>query len=94
MVQFLEFSFFVDVFLLILTNFTLLVYFLHDILCILHLNRYLIFINLEKFSLFNNPTMASSRETIKMLCECFPERLGKQQNDTKYGKLHCHNMMK
>ena len=35
------------------------------------------FIHLENFSLFNNPSMASSRETIKMLCECFPERLGK-----------------
>ena len=39
--------------------------------------RYLVFIHLENFSLFNNPSMASSRETIKMLCECFPERLGK-----------------
>lgn len=41
-----------------------------------HTDKYLIFIHLENFSLFNNPTMSAQRETIKMLCDCFPERLG------------------
>jgi hypothetical protein len=32
--------------------------------------------HLGNFSLFNAPSMKASRETIYMLCNCFPERLG------------------
>ena len=39
-------------------------------------DKYVILINLKKFSLINNPTLQTTKETIKMLCDCFPERLG------------------
>ena len=39
-------------------------------------DKYVSLINLKKFSLINNPTLQTTKETIKMLCDCFPERLG------------------
>lgn len=39
-------------------------------------DKYLIFMHLKKFSIFNTPPWASTRETIQMLCDCFPERMG------------------
>ena len=39
-------------------------------------DKYVIFINLKNFSLRNNPSLKTTKETIKMLCDCFPERLG------------------
>ena len=39
-------------------------------------DKYVILINLKKFSLLNNPTLQTTKETIKMLCDCYPERLG------------------
>jgi len=39
-------------------------------------DKYLIFVHLENFTLMNNPSMATVRETLKMLSECYPERLG------------------
>mmetsp|Transcript_15037 Transcript_15037/g.25074 ORF Transcript_15037/g.25074 Transcript_15037/m.25074 type:complete len:303 (+) Transcript_15037:243-1151(+) len=39
-------------------------------------DKYLVFVNLENFSLFNNPSMNETLETLKMLSRCYPERLG------------------
>eukprot|EP01031_Cornospumella_fuschlensis_P028991 gene28991-34991_t len=39
-------------------------------------DKYLVFMHLENFSFFNIPPFASTRETIQMMCTCFPERLG------------------
>lgn len=39
-------------------------------------DKYLVFMHMEKFSLFNMPGFSSTRETIHMLCNCYPERLG------------------
>lgn len=39
-------------------------------------DKYCIFIHLETFSFFNMPPFQSTRETLLMLCDCFPERLG------------------
>ncbi|RYH02928.1 hypothetical protein EON65_47550 [archaeon] len=39
-------------------------------------DKYLVFMHLENFSFFNMPPFASTRETIQMMCTCFPERLG------------------
>lgn len=39
-------------------------------------DKYLVFMHLENFSFWNTPPFASTRETIHMLCNCFPERLG------------------
>jgi hypothetical protein len=41
-----------------------------------HIDKYLVFMHLKKFSLFNSPPFSSTKETIHMLCNCFPERLG------------------
>lgn len=41
-----------------------------------HIDKYTVFINLENFSFFNIPPFASTRETLLMLCNTFPERLG------------------
>jgi hypothetical protein len=41
-----------------------------------HVDKYVIFMNLQHFSLFNNPSFSETYETIHMLCDCFPERLG------------------
>ena len=38
--------------------------------------KYTVFMNLEKFSLFNMPSLAATQETIVMLTQTFPERLG------------------
>ncbi len=40
------------------------------------IERYTVFMNLEDFSFFNMPSMAESIESIKMLTQCYPERLG------------------
>lgn len=40
------------------------------------IDKYCVFINLEDFSFFNIPPFSESRETLHMLCNCFPERLG------------------
>lgn len=40
------------------------------------IDKYLVFINLKKFSLFSAPPFAATKETIHMLCNCYPERLG------------------
>lgn len=39
-------------------------------------DKYTVFIHLENFSFFNIPPFASTRETLLMLCNTFPERLG------------------
>ena len=39
-------------------------------------DKYVVFINLEKFSIFTCPSMDTSKETINMLCNMFPERMG------------------
>lgn len=39
-------------------------------------DKYVIFMHLNNFSLFNCPAMATTRETIRMLCSCYCERLG------------------
>jgi hypothetical protein len=39
-------------------------------------DKYCIFMHLANFSMFNNPTFASTQETIYMLCNAYPERLG------------------
>lgn len=41
-----------------------------------NVDKYLIFMQLGNFSFFNNPPMAAVMETISMLCNCYPERLG------------------
>ena len=41
-----------------------------------NIERYTVFMNLEDFSFFNMPSMAESVESIKMLTQCYPERLG------------------
>lgn len=40
------------------------------------IDKYVVFMHLENFSLFNCPSMKTTRETIFMLCQSFPERLG------------------
>lgn len=40
------------------------------------IDKYTVFIHLENFSFFNIPPFASTRETLLMLCNTFPERLG------------------
>jgi hypothetical protein len=39
-------------------------------------DKYLVFMHLNNFSFFNMPSIATTRETIHMLCSCYPERLG------------------
>jgi len=39
-------------------------------------DKYLVFIHLKRFSIFNTPPFAATKETIHMLCNCYPERLG------------------
>lgn len=39
-------------------------------------DKYVVFMHLEHFSLFNSPNMKATKETIFMLCQSFPERLG------------------
>lgn len=41
-----------------------------------HVDKYLIFMHLNKFSIFNCPPMRVTAETISMLCSTYPERLG------------------
>jgi CRAL/TRIO domain len=41
-----------------------------------HVDKYAVFVHLSNFSVFNMPNMQTTRETISMLCDCFPERLG------------------
>lgn len=41
-----------------------------------NIDKYTVFIHLNNFSFFNMPPFQSSRETLLMLCDCFPERLG------------------
>ena len=39
-------------------------------------DKYVVFMHLEVFSIFNCPNMTAIKETIFMLCSGFPERLG------------------
>jgi len=39
-------------------------------------DKYVVFMHLYDFSLFSAPSWAATEETIHMLCNCFPERLG------------------
>lgn len=39
-------------------------------------DKYTIFMHMEGFSIFNAPSLSESRETVQILCDCFPERLG------------------
>mmetsp|Transcript_15639 Transcript_15639/g.26066 ORF Transcript_15639/g.26066 Transcript_15639/m.26066 type:complete len:281 (-) Transcript_15639:801-1643(-) len=41
-----------------------------------NIDKYCVFMHMEGFSLFNAPSFAETRETIQMLCTCYPERLG------------------
>jgi hypothetical protein len=50
-----------------------------DLACCLmppSVDKYVVWINLENFSIFNCPPFSSSTETVKTLCTCYPERLG------------------
>lgn len=42
----------------------------------LTVDKYVVFMNLEMFSIFATPSMAATKESIFMLCSAFPERLG------------------
>lgn len=42
-----------------------------------HVDKYVVFINLEHFSVFTCPSMPCSKETINMVQNMFPERMGK-----------------
>lgn len=39
-------------------------------------DKYLVFMHLNNFSIFNNPPFRATKETIQMLSKCYPERLG------------------
>ena len=39
-------------------------------------DKYVVYINLENFSIFNSPPITETVETIHMLCSCYPERMG------------------
>eukprot|EP00291_Cryptomonas_curvata_P014244 CAMPEP_0172181970 /NCGR_PEP_ID=MMETSP1050-20130122/18130_1 /TAXON_ID=233186 /ORGANISM="Cryptomonas curvata, Strain CCAP979/52" /LENGTH=264 /DNA_ID=CAMNT_0012855345 /DNA_START=69 /DNA_END=860 /DNA_ORIENTATION=+ len=39
-------------------------------------DKYVVFLHLGRFSIFNAPPMRDTRETIRMVCQCYPERLG------------------
>jgi len=39
-------------------------------------DKYVVFMHLNNFSIFNCPPLKATRETISILCSCFPERLG------------------
>lgn len=39
-------------------------------------DKYLIFMNLNNFSIFSAPSLSQTKETILMLTKCYPERLG------------------
>ena len=39
-------------------------------------DKYVVFMHLGNFSFFNCPPFPSVKETIHMLCNCYPERLG------------------
>ncbi len=39
-------------------------------------DKYVVFMHLNSFSIFNCPPLKATRETISILCSCFPERLG------------------
>jgi hypothetical protein len=41
-----------------------------------NIDKYLVFMHLTNFSFFNTPPLSSTKETIHMVCSCFPERLG------------------
>ena len=41
-----------------------------------HTDKYVIFMHLNRFSMFNSPPLKSTMETIQMLCYSYPERLG------------------
>jgi hypothetical protein len=41
-----------------------------------NIDKYNIFMHLENFSFFSIPPLSATTETIHMLCNCFPERLG------------------
>ena len=41
-----------------------------------NIDKYVVFMHLYNFSMWNVPPMASTTETIHMLCNCYPERLG------------------
>ena len=50
-----------------------------DLACLLmpkHVDKYVAWFFLDKFSIFNSPSIASSHETLFMLSSCYPERLG------------------
>lgn len=50
-----------------------------DLACSLmgpNVDKYVIWINLDNFSIFNSPSMSSSTETIFALTKAYPERLG------------------
>ena len=39
-------------------------------------SKYCLFVNLEEFSLFNNPPFSETRETVFMVANAYPERMG------------------
>ena len=41
-----------------------------------HVDKYVVFMHLENFSVLNSPPYQTTRETILMLTTCYPERLG------------------
>ena len=41
-----------------------------------HVDKYVAWFYLDRFSIFNSPSMANTRETLFMLSSCYPERLG------------------
>lgn len=41
-----------------------------------HVDKYVVFMHLGNFSIFNSPPLQTTKETILMLTSCYPERLG------------------
>lgn len=41
-----------------------------------HVDKYVVFMHLKNFSIFNSPPLQTTKETILMLTSCYPERLG------------------
>lgn len=60
-----------------------------------HVDKYVVFMHLGNFSIFNSPPLQTTKETILMLTSCYPERLGHcicYQPPSYF--FHIFNMMK
>mmetsp|Transcript_18765 Transcript_18765/g.27126 ORF Transcript_18765/g.27126 Transcript_18765/m.27126 type:complete len:288 (+) Transcript_18765:34-897(+) len=41
-----------------------------------HVDKYCVFMHMDGFSIFNSPGIAEIKETLHIVCTCYPERLG------------------